>query len=214
LRLVILKKGNFSVNIDANKNWIEAQVFEKNWWSTCQNTVWEEIKQLNIAPLMGLKVVPNAYTNYRIPLNGQSILDIGGGPSSLLLKCENYGESTVADPCDYPKWVEQRYKEAGIHYSKVKGEDILPGKMYDEVWIYNCLLHVENPLKIIRNAQKVGKIIRLFEWVDTKVVPGHPQTFTEKQLNEWLKGEGKVHNLNSNGNYGTGYAGVFLGDSY
>lgn len=196
--------------------WREAQEWEKNWWSTCQNTVWEDLKQMNLAPLMGLKIVPNAYTNLRIPLNGQSILDIGGGPSSLLLKCENYGNAVVADPCDYPDWVGQRYRESGIEYYRVKGEDLDTtfDKVFDEVWIYNCLQHTEDPLKIIRNAQKLGKIIRVFEWIETGINEGHPHSFTEKQFNEWFRGEGKVHNLNTNGLWGRAFAGVFLGDNY
>lgn len=196
--------------------WREAQEWEKSWWSTCQNTVWEDLKQMNLAPLMGLKIVPNAYTNLRIPLNGQSILDIGGGPSSLLLKCENYGNAVVADPCDYPDWIGQRYRESGIEYYRVKGEDLDKtfNKIFDEVWIYNCLQHTEDPFKIVRNAQKLGKIIRVFEWIETGTNDGHPHTFTEKQFNEWFKGEGKVYNLNSNGLYGKAFAGVFLGDSY
>lgn len=196
--------------------WKEAQEFEKAWWNTCQNTVWEDLKQMNLAPLMGLKIVPNAYTNLRIPLNGQSILDIGGGPSSLLLKCENYGNAVVADPCDYPDWVGQRYRESGIEYYRVKGEDLDTtfDKVFDEVWIYNCLQHTEDPLKIVRNAQKLGKIIRVFEWIETGINDGHPHSFTEKQFNEWFRGEGKVHNLNGNGLYGKAFTGVFLGDSY
>ena len=193
--------------------WKEAQKFEKDWWDDCSNTVWEDIKQMNLAPYMGLEIIPNAYTNFRIPMNGELILDIGGGPSSLLLKCENVS-GTVIDPCDYPEWVGMRYKEAGINYHKMKGEDIPPQLKYDEVWIYNVLQHTQDPEKVVRNAQKVGKIIRVFEWINTGICPGHLHSFTREQLEGWFGGEGKVVNLSSNGLYGQALSGVFLGKLY
>jgi hypothetical protein len=194
--------------------WVEAQEWEKDWWSDCSNTLWEEVKQIHLAPYMGLKIVPNAYTNFRIPLNGKKVLDIGGGPSSLLLKCENV-EGWVVDPCDYPDWVAQRYKESGIHYLKMKGEDLgIIDDAFDEIWIYNVLQHVQNPKKIIDNALKLGKLIRIFEWIETGIVPGHLHSFTREQLEQWLGGKGKVVKLSGNGLYGKAFTGVFLGENY
>jgi len=69
--------------ITEDMNWKEAQKFEKEWWSTCKNTLWEEVKQMELAPYLGLQIIPNV-------------------------------KGTVVDPCDYPKWVAQRYKEAGV----------------------------------------------------------------------------------------------------
>jgi hypothetical protein len=194
--------------------WVEAQEWERLWWNTCQNTVWEDVKQMNLAPYLGLKIVPNEYTNYRIPLNGEKVLDIGGGPSSLLLKCENV-QGTVVDPCDYPEWVAMRYKTAGIEYYKVKGEDMgIPENSMDEVWIYNVLQHTENPKKIIDNAKKIGKIIRIFEWINTRTNEGHPHSFTREQLEGWLGGKGKVTKLSGGGLYGQAFHGIFLGKNY
>lgn len=192
--------------------WEKAQAWEKSWWSNCANTTWEDIKQMELAPYLGLKVVPNAYTNLRIPMNGESILDIGGGPSSLLLKCENV-KGTVVDPCDYPKWVAQRYKECGIDYKQMKGEDIKDG-IYDEVWIYNVLQHTDDPKKIITNAKKVGKIIRIFEWIETGTNEGHLHSFNKAFYEKHLNGEGKVVKLSAKGLYGSAFTGVFLGDHY
>lgn len=198
--------------------WEQAQEWEKSWWKNCSNTVWEDVKQIGIAPYLGLKVVPNEYTEYRIPLQGQSVLDIGGGPSSLLLKCENYKphRCTVLDPCDYPEWVTKRYESADIYHRKIKGEDF--GEFidfnFDEVWIYNCLQHTEDPAKIIENAKKHGEIIRLFEWINHGTNAGHLYSFTKEWFDRVLGGEGKTVKLNSNGLYGEAYYGIFLGDSY
>lgn len=196
--------------------WEQAQKWESSWWGTCANTVWEDIKQFNLSKFLGLKVVPNAYTQLRIPLSGQKVLDIGGGPSSLLLKCENV-EGTVVDPGDYPDWVTSRYTQCGIIQYQIKGEDILDAfekDEFDEVWIYNCLQHTEDPAKIIRNARKVGKIIRLFEWINTGTNEGHPHTFTKDWFDKHLKGDGKTINLNANGLHGEAYYGIFLGENY
>ena len=193
--------------------WQEAQKFEKDWWSDCSNTLWEDIKQMNLAPYMGLLIVPNEYTNYRIPLSGQTVLDIGGGPSSLLLKCENV-VGTVVDPCEYPEWIATRYLNTGIGYVQIKGEDYPYNVDFDEIWIYNCLQHTENPEKIVKDAIKHCRILRMFEWIDMKVVPGHPHSLSREQLEEWLGGRGQVNNLSSGGLYGTSFSGVFLGNNY
>jgi hypothetical protein len=171
---------------------------EQQWWNNCGNTVWEDVKQMHITPHLGLKVVPNSYTNYRIPLNWEKVLDIGGGPSSLLLKCENvYG--TVVDPCEYPSWVEERYKACDIEYVPIKGEDVNYKDEFDEVWVYNVLQHVEKPKKVIENALRAGKILRLFEWVNTGINKGHLHSFTKEQLEDWLGGKGKVTKLSEGG---------------
>ena len=83
---------------------------------------------------------------------------------------------------------------------------------YDEVWLYNVLQHTQDPEKIIRNAQRAGRIIRIFEWIETRISinEGHPHSFTEQQLNEWLGGEGKVETLNGQANcWGKCYYGIF-----
>lgn len=196
-----------------DNKWKEAQVWEKEWWSTCQNTVWEDVKQMNLAPYLGLKIIPNEYTNYRIPMNGEKVLDIGGGPSSILLKCENI-KGTVVDPCDYPKWVADRYKEAGIEYIKIMGEDIPTNAKYDITLIYNCLQHTYLPEQIIKNALAISKEVRIFEWINTGTNAGHPYSFTREQLEGWLGGRGQVVNLNSGGLHGQALTGIFLGANY
>jgi 2-polyprenyl-3-methyl-5-hydroxy-6-metoxy-1,4-benzoquinol methylase len=193
--------------------WKEAQEFEKDWWGDCGNTVWEDVKQMNLAPYLGLKIVPNEYTNYRIPLNGESVLDIGGGPSSLLLKCENV-HGTVVDPCKYPEWVALRYEQTGIDYIQMKAEDYTYPKDYDCIWIYNCLQHTDNPKKIVTEALKHCKLLRMFEWIEIGTNKGHPHSLTREQLEGWLGAKGKVTKLSGGGLYGQAFSGVFLGKNY
>jgi hypothetical protein len=172
------------------------------------------MKQLKYAEKMGLKFFHNTKSPYNIDMEGKSVLDIGGGPVSMLLKCENVKEGVVVDPCDYPDWVMGRYQIAGITFVKSRGEDITLPQVFDEVWIYNVLQHCEDVQKVIENAKKCSKVIRIFEWVDNGISLGHPNNLTELDLNKWLGGEGKVEWLNEFNLKGKCYHGIFRGDKY
>lgn len=191
--------------------WTDDQAFESNWWGLCTNTYHEETKQLVYAKRMGLfpEMVEGKYPVY--DLKGKTVLDVGGGPVSLLLKCVNV-KGTVVDPCTYPTWVSVRYAEAGIDYKKVPAEDMVFRDRFDEAWCYNVLQHVKDPQQIIQNMKDYAKVIRLFEWVNMPVSDGHPHTLTEDKLNEWLGGEGKVETMNESGCKGDAYYGIFVGN--
>lgn len=165
----------------------EPQDFEREWWGDCANTYGEETKQLFYARQMGLVMShDNVHSPFGFDVRGKKILDIGGGPVSLLLKCRNLAKgSKVVDPCEYPYWVKLRYASAGIDYQRMPAEKINE-EGYDEVWIYNVLQHVEDPELIIKNALKAGKVLRIFEWVDIPPHEGHPHMLTEEKLNEWI----------------------------
>lgn len=191
-------------------DWQKVNELEKDWWGNCSNTYGEETKQLLYANRMGLRTNHNGKSPYNFNLEGKSVLDIGGGPCSLLLKCENLGMGFVVDPCDFPTWVEDRYINAGLGYSKQKGELLDIKAPVDEVWIYNVLQHVEDPELVIANAKKAGKIIRIFEWIEIADDHAHPHALKEADLNKWLGGEGKTEFLSGeNQCYGQCYYGVF-----
>jgi hypothetical protein len=192
-------------------SWIDEQKFEIDWWGNCCNTYSEETKQLTYAQKIGLHANWN-YGHYPVyNLNNISVVDIGGGPTSILLKCNGLKKGAVIDPCPYPKWVIERYKEAEIDYHITKAENNIfgPNYIFDEAWIYNVLQHTDNPEKIIKNARKFSKLIRIFEWIDMPPTKGHPHELKEDKLNKWLHGKGKVKELNENGCVGKAYYGIF-----
>ena len=191
-------------------DWKQDQEWEANWWGDCLNIYGEETKQRHYAECMGLQELSNSQFSFYYDLGGASVLDIGGGPSSLLLKCVNRGRSLVLDPLKYPDWTYARYDHAGIEWAITKGEDI-DETGFDEVWIYNVLQHVVDPVAIINNAKRAGNIIRVFEWLEIGVAPGHPWNLLEDQMNEWLGGYGKV---NADVPRGKEYYGIFVGDNY
>jgi len=200
--------------------WNDHQRWEAEWWDSCANTFAEEAKQISYAHRMGLIVVPDPTGNERWPVydaEGKSILDIGGGPCSLLLKVVNAKERWVIDPCEYPAWVWERYEAAGIDCVEEKGEFIDksihfsdPLWQADEVWIYNCRQHVDDPSAIIRNARNLAPVIRVFEWLNVPPCNGHPHTLTAEVLGTLYGGRGIVEQMTGeNACYGTAYYGVF-----
>lgn len=142
-------------------------------------------------------------------LRGISVVDLGGGPTSILLKSINAKNPTVVDPCPYPAWISTRYKVAGIKYVTKSGEEFQPKTKFDECWIYNVLQHVQDPQLIINNAKKYAKTIRIFEWVDLPAHPGHPHELKADKLDKWLGEKGHVEEMNENGCTGRAYYGVF-----
>ena len=188
--------------------WEQAQSWEAHWHDTvATNSYFEEMKQLTYAKKMGIEIYPTPYTLYNFKNYGK-VLDIGGGDCSMLLKVEGkLNGCVVIDPCDYAKWSIMRYKHKGIKFIKMKGEDLdLTG--FDEVWIYNCLQHTEDPEKICYNAKNAGKLIRIFEWVETPINEGHIHTLTKKDLDKWLGAYGRVETLNADGCFGPAYYAI------
>ncbi len=194
------------------ETWNEAQKWEAEWWGKCLNTYGEEEKQLLYAEKMGLRLFHDGRSPYNIDARHKNILDIGGGPVSMLLKTVNRGSCLVVDPMPLPEWVKLRYAEAGISLMKSKGEDFVPYMIYNEVWIYNCLQHTEDPATVIDNALHSADYVRIFEWLDTKINVGHPHSFSKEQLDDLLGGYGRVEELSGQrGCYGKCYYGVFTG---
>lgn len=178
--------------------------FESQYWGDCCNTFDEDQKHYVYARYMGLKQV-----GYSFDVGGARIIDIGGGPTSMLLKTINLGKrSLVVDPLLYPKWTYDRYSAKGIDSLVVRGEDILE-EGFDEAWIYNCLQHTDDPEKIINNALCAAKTLRIFEWVDIPPHDGHPIELTSEKLNKWIKHRaGYTIRLAESGCYGNAYYNV------
>lgn len=190
------------------KDWLSAQVFEKNWWGLCLDTINEEIKQRTYGNRMGL-------TPYQYNLQGKHVIDFGGGVVSMLLKYQNRGICYVVDPLPMPNWVKARYQENDIQLFNVKAEDYDSTlNVFDEAWIYNCLQHTDNAKKVAKKAMASAKIVRVFEWIDTGTAPGHIHDLKEAELNQWFRGTGKVEQINENYCHGKCYYGVFKGDLY
>lgn len=177
--------------------------FEANYWGDCCNTFDEDQKHYVYAKYMGLSRV-----GYSFDVSGKRIIDIGGGPSSMLLKTTNLGvRSLVVDPLEYPMWTYDRYSSKGIDSLICRGEDIFE-EGFDECWIYNCLQHTDDPGLIIENALNAAGVLRIFEWVDIPPHDGHPIELTKEKLDQWIGRPGHTIRLAESGCYGNAYYNV------
>lgn len=180
--------------------------FELDYWGDCCNTIDEEIKHMEYALYMHIPV-----EHYSFDARGKKVVDIGGGPVSMLLKCRNLApNSTVVDPLmdRFPQWVRDRYHCKGIRTIGVKGEEIPDwDEEFDEVWIYNVLQHTEDPALVIGNAKKLAPVLRIFEWINIPPHEGHPHMLTADKLDEWIGAgiKGRQISLAGNGCYGRAY---------
>jgi hypothetical protein len=179
------------------------QSYEAKYWGDCVNTFDEEQKHFTYAKCMGL-----VQRHYSFEGRDKRILDIGGGPVSMLLKTIDLKEGKIVDPLYYPGWVYWRYRAKKIPVSIMRGEDIVETG-WDEVWIYNVLQHVDDPALIIANARRAAPLIRIFEWIDIPPHEGHPHMLTETALTQWLGEAGRVGSFNANGCFGRAFYGVF-----
>lgn len=186
--------------------------FEAAYWGDCTNTFDEEQKHYIYANCMGIRRV-----GYALNAGSKRILDVGGGPASMLLKCVDLlPRSRVIDPLAdvYPNWVADRYDCKKIALWNAKGEDPeaflpRPDAAIDEVWIYNCLQHVDDPAKIIANAKVAAPVLRMFEWVDIPPHDGHPHMLTRAKLEEWIGQRGEISDFAESGCYGRAFYGAW-----
>ena len=182
--------------------------YQTQYYGDCNNTFREEEKHFVYGKLMGLQ-----QSGDRFILPNIRVLDIGGGPVSLLLKCDGLTKGRILDPIDFPDWTKDRYKSRGIDVTVGNGEDhVFEG--YDEVWIYNMLGLVDDPNKLVENAFKSANTVRVFEWITLEKDRIRKQ-FTEDELNVLFavteSDNGKIVELKQKGCFGTAYYGVFKG---
>lgn len=184
--------------------------YELDFWGTCANTWHEEEKQFAYASRMGLLALWRGAHPPVFDIGGRSVVDVGGGPVSLLLKCQNKGRAVVVDPSAFPEWVLARYSHCDIEYWRMEGESpSFSGYTFDEVWIYNTLQHVVDPIKVIENAKDIAKTLRIFEWIDIEPYDGHPHLLTELLLDEAIGSKGFTSRVDERGAVGRAYYGVF-----
>ena len=194
--------------------WERAQDWELDWHGDAVNSFHEEEKQLVYAARMGLKFVQSPKTPYVLDMKGATVIDVGAGPYSLLLKAINFAAAFAVDPLmdRFPQWVRERYLAHGVQPVTATGEEMFLPKA-DEVFLYNVLEHTQDPQAVVKNALRHCGTLRLFEWIETRPNMSHPHVQTAELLDEWLGQKGRVEYLNQSGCYGKAYHGVFRGET-
>jgi hypothetical protein len=173
---------------------------EAAYWGDCANTFDEDQKHWVYARLMGIR-----QEHWSLIHPGGLVIDIGGGPASMLLKCRRInGEilGHVWDPLPYPTWTRARYQAHGIAVARHRGEELTISDAWDEAWIYNCLQHTDDPALVVRNALRAAPVLRIAEWIDIPPHDGHPHMLTAALLQQWTGAEGQITELAESGCYG------------
>jgi glycosyltransferase involved in cell wall biosynthesis len=155
--------------------WVEAQDFERHWWGLDWAPNWDEElkKQEGYFRLMGFPTDKD--------FGSKTILDVGCGPVSVLQRSK-HGPARGVDPLAVADHTLKRYADADVEFLNIKAEDMPVDKTFDEVWMYNCLQHTADPHAILGKIALMGRQVRIFEWIDLGVCPGHPQNLTEEMF--------------------------------
>lgn len=152
--------------------WTEAQTWERSWWGLNWGPHWDDelLKQETYFRLIGFPSDKD--------FGSKTILDVGCGPVSVLQRSK-HGPSRGVDPLSMSAETLKRYADAGVEVFNIKAEVMPTDRTFDEVWMYNCLQHTDDPDAILSKIVTVGQVVRIFEWIDLGVCPGHPQNLTE-----------------------------------
>ncbi len=195
--------------MNTEDEWKKAQIFEKKWWLTAKQYHRQEINKGDIVGRMML--VDKS-------VSSKTVIDIGCGPFSLLQRIP-VKEGTALDPIYYNEY-EVLYQCNGIKRLIKCGEDLsVSDGTFDEAWIYNCLQHVKDPVKIIENAMKISSTVRMFEWIGIPPYEGHLHELTVDLLSTPFKASGwntlveTTGFLNHSGLNGSYYMAIFSKNS-
>ncbi len=183
----------------SEEEWQGCQLYERESWG----------KDVYLTPDNGEVVKQNTYAHYMgltdsdrfdaIDAKEKSILDVGCGPVSLLLRTKNAKRKVGVEPLHYGDDIDEFFKKNDVELIHLPAERMdFKEKEFDEAWMYNCLQHVKSPDQILDNMMKSAKILRIFEWLDIPAHPGHPHMFTTEYFIHKLKlnyGDFRVVNL-------------------
>ena len=176
-------------------DWNEVQKHEAEYWGNCLGMrAWGEfVKQEMYGREMGL------FAEYGTPhgeldMQGKSVLDVGGGPVSMTLRCIHAGTLTVVDPCPWPPSVYRRYKNYGIEFIQSAAEDLdqhfqmdAAADLMTKCGCTTCCSTSRTRRKCC-DAKTLGKVLRIFEWLWIPADACHPHVLTPEGLLNWLQG--------------------------
>lgn len=119
-------------------------------------------------------------------LVGKKVLEVGGGAYPSVLHVTGLAKAVSVEPNfdNFPQDVKDRFESANIEGISIPFEEYKGRTKFDEVWFFNVLQHVRDPLLQIENAKKIAKTIRVFEPIDTATNNEHPHTFSETFFKE------------------------------
>src|SRR5271157_3366544 len=99
------------------QDWNETQKHEAAYWGNCLGmTAWGEFCKQEMYG-REMELFEEYGTEFaELDMKGESVLDLGGGPVSMTLRCFNAKRLVVVDPCNWPPSVKRRYDNYGIEF--------------------------------------------------------------------------------------------------
>lgn len=183
-------------------NWEIANHYESEHWEKFSAEI-DTLIHTQPQFLDALMINADYFENVGMTLNfsGLKVLDVGGGPVSILLRSnkgysefhDGFDEGVVIDPVKITDHQRMRYEYFDIKFIQDKAENITnyyKEKYFDECFIYNCLQHVEDPIKILDGVTQVSKKIRIAEPIYVPTDKCHLHTFTEHYFANYFDKDG------------------------
>lgn len=115
---------------------------------------------------------------------GKAVLDLGCGPAGICARQElMLARAVGVDPLTFDPEDEADYSVLGVERLRIPAEDLassaVAGERFDEVWCYNLLQHVMDPVAVLAAARAMLPArVRLFEWVNVPPSVVHPHVIT------------------------------------
>jgi hypothetical protein len=149
--------------------WQEAQRVERVWW---ERTATEGMIDAGHHWLCGLLDIRDA------TVAGLSVTDLGCGPSPIVRRSDlSLSRRVCVDPLAAMFSASDEAELATCCAEDYRGEPT------DEVWGYNVLQHVRDPLAVLAVARRTAtRRIRWFEYLDTPEEVHHPHVVTLEML--------------------------------
>jgi hypothetical protein len=110
---------------------------------------------------------------------GKKILESGGGCYPASYFCSGLKKAVNVEPLcnEFPDEIKLKLSAKNIECVSTPFEDYKTRIKFDEVWFFNVLQHVKDPIIQIENAKKIANAIRVFEPIDTTTNNEHPHSF-------------------------------------
>ncbi len=153
------------------ERWIQAQQGEVHHYQYDNKETYERSALIILRDHFKLDV--------KTDLVGKKLLESGGGCYPASYFCEGLKKVVNIEPlCDhFPEEIKSKLLSKNIECISTSFEEYKTRIKFDEVWFFNVLQHVKDPVLQIENAKKISKIIRVFEPLDTVINNEHPHSF-------------------------------------
>lgn len=164
-------------------------MIDRQTWFIAQS---EERKQHIHTLESGIEAYGNTYRQYFSHLGmephipGKKIIEIGCADFPALYFCNSYEHGIIIEPMPSKILMKLMVKKAETIFLMDKPAEACDFPNVDEVWLFNVLQHVLDPLVIIEKAKKAAGKIRFFEPINTPLDKCHLHSFTLDYFKESL----------------------------